>query len=203
MAHDALVAWVADSSPEVGRPWTIGLDQHGNPPNAPLREHLLDPPNKLSPEALATTARIHDEAIHVAAPTVIGTKQRANDLIADCSEKKDGSWIRSDTPNLLDLVGHADACARLFPETKYRLCVVWSCVPEFGARMRHLTPPRCDRESHHITQCRVIEFGEGRHVWCRTNREHVQKDVPYDSPPEGGHYVLIATSSPRHDRKAW
>src|SRR5262245_32561985 len=111
MAHDALVAWVADGSPEVGRPRTIGLDQHGNPPNAPLREHLLDPPDKLSPEALATTARIHDEAIHVAAPPVISAKQRADNLITDDSEKKDGSWTRGDTPNLLDLLGHADACA--------------------------------------------------------------------------------------------
>ena len=110
MAHDALVAWVADSCPEVGRPWTIGLDQHGNAPNSPLREHLLDPPNELSPEALTTTAWIHDEAIHVAAPPVISAKQRADDLITDNSEKKDGSWIRGDTANLLDLVGQADAC---------------------------------------------------------------------------------------------
>jgi hypothetical protein len=114
----------------------IDFDQDRNAADTPLSEHPLDSSYELSRNPLTTLRRVNYETVHVAAPPVVGSKQRGDDLVPEDRQQKDRRRMCSNTAYLFDFVGNANGRARFFPESKNPFCVAWRCVPELHLALR-------------------------------------------------------------------
>jgi hypothetical protein len=114
----------------------IDFDQDRNAADTPLSEHPLDSSYELSRNPLTTLRRVNYETVHVAAPPVVGSKQRGDDLVPEDRQQKDRRRMCSNTAYLFDFVGNANGRARFFPESKNPFCVSLRCVSELHISLR-------------------------------------------------------------------
>ena len=113
-----IITRIADGSPELHGPRAINLNQNGDAPHTPFSKNVLDVPYELSSDSLATPARMHHQAVHVAPPSVEGPKQCPYDLILGQGEYKDCRRVVHHATQLLDVIGWTHARARFLPEPK-------------------------------------------------------------------------------------
>jgi hypothetical protein len=131
MTDDMFVARVPDSSPECRRPRSIDFNQHGDAPDAPVREDALHLTYQLAPNALTTTMRGDDKAVHVASPSVERSEQGPYDLAVRERQQENCLWAICDSAHTLHVVSTTHARTRVRPELHDRFRVARCGWPEF------------------------------------------------------------------------
>jgi len=105
MPHDVVVARIAHGCSALDSPRPIDIDQDGDAPYAPLHEDLLDIPHQPPSDSFAPPAGMHDQAVHVAPPSIKRPKQRADDLALDHRKNKSCRRIGDDSTEFIHPIG--------------------------------------------------------------------------------------------------
>jgi hypothetical protein len=131
MTDDMFIARVPDGGPERRRPRSVDFNQRGDAPDAPLREDVLHLTHQLARNALTTTMRGDDKAVHVASPSVECSEQGPYDLAVRERQQENCPWAICDSAHTLHVVSRTHARTRVRPELNDRFRVARCGWPEF------------------------------------------------------------------------